>query len=113
MSDNNKTEEIVDAEIIEESPTVNETWLDRLFSANFWLRVIFMCLFVIVLSLATYLVLALIIFQVFYVLITGKPNTEAKVFAQSLVIYIQQSLGFLNYSTDEKPFPFKDWPKQD
>lgn len=41
---------------------------------------------------------------------SGEPSTSIKVFGKSLGIYLQQISEFLSYASDEKPFPFSDWP---
>jgi len=33
-------------------------------------------------------------------------------FGRSLALYLQQIANFLTFTTEEVPFPFKDWPEQ-
>jgi hypothetical protein len=43
-------------------------------------------------------------------LITGEDNQHLRRFGHSLSTYIYDVLKFLCYSSEEKPFPFADWP---
>ena len=43
-------------------------------------------------------------------MITGEDNQHLRRFGHSLSTYIYDVLKFLCYSSEEKPFPFADWP---
>lgn len=108
---NNKVDadnKVADAEIIE---TVEPSWSDRLLSADHWLRFAFMVLFVLILIVVSYLVIVLIALQFFWVLITTEGNDKLKAFGSSTSSYIHQALRFLTYNSNDKPFPFADWPE--
>ena len=80
-------------------------------NTNVWLRFIFMILFVIIYQSIAIIVMALvIIFQFVFTLITGSPNPKVEPFSRQLAKYIYEILLFLSYNTEEKPFPFSDWP---
>jgi len=38
------------------------------------------------------------------------PNTRLLTFGRSLGSYVQQLVNFQSFNTEEKPFPFNDWP---
>jgi hypothetical protein len=118
----NKDPSIVDAEIVEGSPSSEQTTSDkansdkgglrdRLLSAEHWLRFVFMVLFAVVACVAGYVVAVLIIIQFLFALVTGTSETRLTAFGGSLSTYSFQILQYLTYNSEEKPFPFKDWPE--
>lgn len=88
----------------------NEQLKSNLTSSKHWFRLIFMLLFAAVLQLASIVMWVLVIAQFFFSLITGEDNQHLRRFGHSLSTYIYDVLKFLCYSSDEKPFPFADWP---
>lgn len=88
----------------------NEQLKSNLTSSKHWLRLIFMLLFAAVLQLASLIMWILVIVQFFFSLITGENNQHLRRFGHSLSTYIYDVLKFLCYSSEEKPFPFADWP---
>lgn len=85
----------------------------NLTSSRHWLRLLFMLLFAAVLQLASILMWALVIAQFIFSLITGQDNLQLRKFGHALSIYIFDTLKFLTYASEEKPFPFADWPAVD
>ena len=57
--------------------------------------------------------LPILIAQFIFSLITGEDNINLRKFGHSLSIYIFDTLKFLTYASEEKPFPFADWPLAD
>ena len=86
------------------------SWSDRLLSAEHWLRFAFMVLFAIILGVASYVMAVLVILQFFWALIAGEGNDKLREFGSSLSQFIYQALRFLTYNSNDKPFPFSDWP---
>lgn len=71
---------------------------------NIWLRGAFMILFGILYSLV------MAVLQFIFVLIGSAPNARLLSFGHSLGSYAQQIVNFQTFNTEEKPFPFSDWP---
>ncbi len=82
----------------------------KLSSADTWLRGFFMLLFVIVLGAAKAIVVGLVIFQFLTRLLAGTVNERLVSFSQNLAQYISQTVLYICYVTEERPFPFSDWP---
>lgn len=80
-------------------------------NTNTWLRLLFMVLFSAFYFLAIFLFGALLTFQILVALITGSPNERIRPFHGQLARYIYQVLRYVSYGTEEKPFPFADWPE--
>lgn len=91
----------------------NEELKSNLLSSKHWLRLVYMLLFAVILYAAIMVVWVLVLVQFLFSLITGQDNFKIRQFAYSLSTYIYQTLKFLTYSSDEKPFPFTDWPASD
>jgi hypothetical protein len=93
---------------------MNNTELkSNLLSSKHWLRLIFMLLFAVVLQLTSLIMWALVILQFLFSLITGQDNHNLRRFGQSLSRYIFDTLRFLTYNSEQKPFPFADWPSDE
>jgi hypothetical protein len=91
----------------------NEQIRSNLTSSKHWLRLVFMLLFAAVLQLASICMWILVIVQFAFSLITGQDNSSLRKLGHELSIYIFDTLKFLTYASEEKPFPFSDWPQVD
>jgi hypothetical protein len=85
----------------------------NLTSSKHWLRLLFMLVFAAVLQVASVVMWILVIAQFIFSLVTGEDNRQLRKFGHALSIYIFDTLKFLTYASEEKPFPFADWPLVD
>jgi hypothetical protein len=74
------------------------------------LRILWMVLFTIVWQLAELLLGAVVLLQLGYRLFYGAPNGGLLGFGDSLSQYLAQIGRFGTFNSDEKPWPFADWP---
>ncbi len=86
-------------------------WKDNIKSESFWLRSLFMVLFLVIYRVVDVLVLLVAISQWLYMLLTGDASGSLSRFAGGLGAYVAQIINYLSYNTEEKPFPFSDWPQ--
>lgn len=91
----------------------NDQIKSNLLSSKHWLRLAFMLLFAAVLQIASIVMWVIVIVQFLFSLITGADNSNLRKFGYSLSVYIFHIFKFLTYSSEEKPFPFADWPQAD
>lgn len=77
---------------------------------NIWLRGLFMIFFGILYSLAGTVLLVVAMLQFILVLTGSALNARLLSFGRSLGSYVQQIVNFQTFNTEEKPFPFSDWP---
>lgn len=91
----------------------NDELKSNLLSSRHWLRLIFMVLFAVILQVVSIVMWVLVILQFIFSLITGQDNVNLRQFGHSLSTYIYQTLKFLTYNSEMKPFPFSDWPSVD
>lgn len=85
---------------LRESLTATETWI----------RGLYMILFAFIYSLAEVVVVAVVVFQFLWMLITRTTNERLLEFSDDLSVFIYQILQFVTFNTEEKPFPFAPWP---
>ena len=79
-------------------------------SGEHWLRLVYMLLFAVLLYVAGMVMGVVIVLQFLFALLTGGNNDNLRHFGQVLSLYIYDCLNFLTYNTEQKPFPFDDWP---
>ena len=77
---------------------------------NQGIRAVFMLAFWIASRVALAIVIALALFQLICTVITRSPNEKIIRFGRNLGAYLSQIVNFLTYNTDQKPWPFQDWP---
>lgn len=75
-----------------------------------WLRGLFMLLYLIAYEVAKVILILLTLCQFLFSILSGKPNANLQQFGDSLGQYAAQMVAFLSYNSDEKPFPFAEWP---
>lgn len=102
----------IEAESVE-TVDVEPSMKERLLSTDHWLRFVFMLLFAVILSVSGYVFFVLVVVQFLWALITGESNSKLREFGCNLSLYIYQILRFLTYNSEDKPFPFSDWPDED
>ena len=75
-----------------------------------WLRALYMILFIIIFTVARFIVWIVIAIQFLMTLFTGKLHYKTLDFSSRLNAYIYQMLEFLTYNSETKPYPFSAWP---
>lgn len=89
----------------------NEDIKSNLLNSKHWLRLLFMVIFAVFLQIARVIMWVVVIVQFLFALITGQDNINLRQFGLALSTFIFQTLKFLTYNSEEKPFPFSDWPE--
>ena len=79
---------------------------------SIWLRLVYMVIFGVAFSVAEFVTFVVVAFQFLASLFTGKPNDQLIRFGRNLARYIQQTIVFMTFATEEKPFPFTPWPDE-
>lgn len=83
-----------------------------LLSDAFWLRTFFMVVFYLVFRVLDIVLLLVTLGQWLHQVMTGAQHAALKDFGASLGLYAKQIVDFLSAASEEKPFPFQDWPKK-
>ena len=79
-------------------------------SKSTWVRVLYMLLFVLAYSAAEFVLGITVVIQVVIKLVTGSLNENLKAFGKQISLYIYDVLQFLTFNSEDKPFPFDEWP---
>ncbi len=89
---------------------MNSQLKSNLTSIHHWLRLAYMVLFAALLQVAVAVMWILVVLQFLMSLFTGSDHPTLRRFGHSLSVFIYQSWQFLSYNSEEKPFPFQEWP---
>lgn len=74
------------------------------------LRILWMVVFTVIWQVAVVVLGAVVLVQLVYRLFYGAPNATLLRMGDSVSQYLAQIGRFGTFNTDEKPWPFSDWP---
>jgi hypothetical protein len=74
------------------------------------IKILYLILFYLIYRITDLVLLAVMLIQMGLSIFSGEPSDSIKGFGKSLGVYLQQISEFLSYASEEKPFPFSDWP---
>ena len=77
---------------------------------NTWIRFAYMLLFAVLLMAARLVITLVVVVQFLLVLIIGSDNENLRNLGQGLARWVYQTVMFLTFNSEEKPFPFNEWP---
>ena len=77
-----------------------------------WTRLLAMIILVLVFGVAQSLMGFIALVQFIWTLIDKEPNENLLGFSRSLSAWIHQTARFLMFVTDDRPFPWTDWPSE-
>ena len=87
---------------------------ENLKSRATWLRLAFMLISVMLLSVTSVVGSLIVILGFFWLLFTGEINRQMQQVGQSIAAYIYELIRYLTFNTEEKPFPMGGkWPSGD
>lgn len=109
MSNDNPTIDQVDVE-----GTDNGKIEKNLKSRTTWMRLLFMCVYGLLASLASMVVSVVVVLGFLMVLFTGEVNQELRQLGHGIASYLFQIVRYLTFNSDDKPFPFGSaWPSEE
>ena len=82
-------------------------------NSNTWVRLAYMFVFTLLVMAARLVITLVVIVQFLLVLVTGSDNENLRNLGQGLGKWVYQTVMFLTFNTDSKPFPFDEWPEVD
>ena len=85
---------------------------NKLFAKSKWIRAFFMIVFFSIAYLVRILVQIIAVFQFIAMLFCDQTNLSLKKFGKDLSQYYAQIILFLTYNTEQRPYPFGDWPRR-
>ncbi len=95
--------EDIDTEEIKENIKAQDTWV----------RLIFILIYAVVLWATSFVLTLVVIFQFLTVLITRQTQENLLDFGEGLAEFVRQIISYMTFNTDDKPFPFGEWPGPD
>ena len=84
--------------------TINK---DEILKTSKWVRFLFMVLYAFIINFALTIAIGLAFIQFLFVLFTSKVNNSIANINSYILEFFNDSLAFLLFQTEEKPFPFK------
>tara|TARA_B100000212_G_scaffold135835_1_gene102213 strand:- start:14 stop:385 length:372 start_codon:yes stop_codon:yes gene_type:complete len=81
---------------------------DEILKTSKWIRFIFMVLYAFVINFVLTISIGLAFIQFLFVLFTSKANASISSINSHVLEFFNDSLMFLLFQTEEKPFPFKN-----
>jgi hypothetical protein len=85
----------------------------NILSGHQWLRMLFMLGYILASWVLVLVLLAVVLVQTLIVLIVGETNHNLRRFGIVCGVFMHQIIHFLVYGSDDKPFPFSDFPDMD
>ncbi len=85
----------------------------NILSGRQWVRMLFMAGYILASWVLTIVLLVTILVQTLIVLITGETNDNLRRFGILCGVFMHQIIHFLVYGSDDKPFPFSEFPDID
>ena len=85
----------------------------NILSGHQWLRMLFMVGYILATWVLALVLLVIILVQTLIVLITGETNHNLRRFGILCGVFVHQIVHFLVYGSDDKPFPFSEFPDID
>ena len=80
---------------------------DEILKGGKWVRFFFMVVYAFAINFVISISIGLAFVQFLFYLFTSKPNSSISTFNDYLLEFVSDTLAFLLFSTEDKPFPFK------
>lgn len=79
-------------------------------SADFWLRLVYTLLLALAWQITELLLVAIVLLQIGYRAFTGQADARLADFGRRLSAYAAQIGCYVTGATEQKPWPFMEWP---
>ncbi|EIF50044.1 MULTISPECIES: DUF4389 domain-containing protein [Sulfurovum] len=73
-------------------------------------RAVYILLYLIIGRFISMVLFVVAITQFIYTWLSGEPNEKILQFTEGLSEYAKQLVSYVGFNSDEKPWPFGDWP---
>jgi hypothetical protein len=75
-----------------------------------WPRAAFMIAFAVMIAIAQNLLLLIAVLQFLWIALAGGPNARIAAFSRSLGVWLRDAAAYQGAATEDRPFPWADWP---
>ena len=87
-----------------------EDYKQNLKENSTWMRGLYIVLFMIIYSVTEIVITLVVIFQFLSVLLTRETNGKLLILGLNLSTYIFQILNYMTFNSNERPYPFSEFP---
>lgn len=111
MAKKKTNEEAIEAEVVEtstEKDNTNKVSAEK--NSETFSRIFYTILLSIIGWMALWVFCFVVVIQFGFLLITGQVNTNLKGFNKEVGLFLFDIIKYLSFQSNEKPFPFRDWP---
>lgn len=77
-----------------------------------WLRVLYNIMFYVIYKIVDLVIFGVLVIQLVISTFADSPNKQLQEFGAALSLYVKQIVSFISFASDEKPYPFSDWPSK-
>ena len=107
--ENKEVEGVVETEAVDDSIDT-ESLKENFVQQGKWLRLLWMMGFSFIYSISLWVLWLIVTVQFLFVLLTNSPNKNILRASSGFRNYMVQILDFITYRSEDKPFPFSDFP---
>ncbi|MCV6614158.1 MAG: DUF4389 domain-containing protein [Cellvibrionaceae bacterium] len=79
-------------------------------SGELWIRLVLMLAYALAIKVGLMVVTVLAVVQFVFALLSGGPNPAIGQFCGACNLFMRQAWDFICFVSEDKPFPFQDWP---
>jgi len=90
--------------------TMSDEFKQNIKDHGTWMRGLNIILFTIIYSVTEIVIALVVVFQFLSVLLTRQTNDKLLELGMNLSTYIYQILSYVTFNSNERPFPFSDFP---
>lgn len=92
---------------------MSEDYKQNIKDHNTWMRGLYIVLFTIIYSVTEIIIALVVIFQFLSLLLTQQKNSKLLIFGKNLSTFIYQILSYVTFNSNERPYPFADFPDEE
>lgn len=90
---------------------MSEQMKQNLSNSSHWLRLLLTVLYALIFWLGIWVLGFVVVLNLIILLISGERNQQLSGFGGQVAAYLGQIMTYTTQNSDEKPFPFGDWPQ--
>lgn len=83
---------------------------DNLANSDNWLRVLLVLIYALIFTLAAWVLAFTVGLNLLILVFTGERNDNLAQLGEQISRYLTDIMGYATLNSDDKPFPFGDWP---
>ena len=89
---------------------MSDNYKENIKEHSTWMRGFYIVLFSIIYSVTELVIFLVVLFQFLFVLLTRNTNDKLLTLGLNLSTYVYQILAYMTFNSNERPYPFSDFP---